>query len=235
MYSLRVRKESRRFAPIREILQPMAPDLVFPAEKAKQLRDDPIRRYNLAVRYLPLPGAFREAAKALRAQIRERRRNDEPHEDLLTDLHRLACVQALVFSQGGEDDERLRHLFHEALPRSLWRSTAFPYEEVGTAGLDLLKKTDRKWMEQAWGKPHSSAELRAVAPNLWQRLLEHDREVGKRAKVERERRIARQMSGRTRGQMQDQQGCLAAILAFGGLLIVLLMIPIVLADQLFSG
>lgn len=52
----------------------------FWADAIKDTYDDPRRRLEMATRNLPLPAAFREAAIALRAIIRNRRKLAKPFE-----------------------------------------------------------------------------------------------------------------------------------------------------------
>ena len=50
---------------------------VFWADKIKEFRGEPVKRLAMALENLPLPAAFREAAIALRALIRAKRKAKE--------------------------------------------------------------------------------------------------------------------------------------------------------------
>ena len=50
-------------------------DETFWADKIKEFRGEPAKRLAMAMDNLPLPAAFREAAIALRAMIRPKRKN----------------------------------------------------------------------------------------------------------------------------------------------------------------
>src|SRR4051812_2486932 len=61
----------------------------FWADAIKDTYDDPGRRLAMAKRNLPLPAAFREAAIALRAIIRAKRKTGAAFEAELAELHGL--------------------------------------------------------------------------------------------------------------------------------------------------
>src|SRR5687767_10173567 len=66
----------------------------FWADRIKAFRGDAPRRLELAMDHLPLPRAFSEAALALRAQIRAKRKTRESFQDDLSLLYWLAAIRS---------------------------------------------------------------------------------------------------------------------------------------------
>lgn len=190
-------------------------DLVFPAHEAKELRDRPRERYEFALRYLPLPAAFREAAKGLRAIVRERKREDEPFEEPLRKLYRLACVENLVMTPDPSRGVRGFHLT-ERLPSELWEYAEFPYEEIGFEKLELLGVRDRSRMAKKWGEPEIHRNVREVLPEVWERFVEHHEAAERREEEQFQKRIQEIQSGASSGS--GGSGCLVLLaVAAGGL------------------
>ena len=138
----------------------------FWADQIRRLRDDPGKRLAMALEHLPLPRAFKEAAVALRAIIRERRKSNEPFEQYLAWLYWLAAAYSFMdpFS------ERLREPGYnvmESVPGQVIRSLDFDYSNLGHQKLDLLNKTDRKWLVECWGEPDQHSTLNALHRNVW--------------------------------------------------------------------
>lgn len=177
-------------------------DLVFPMEKAKELRDDPEQRYRFALDYLPLPAAFREAAKGLRAMIRERKREEEPYEEPLRRLYRMACVRNLVMTE--------RVLSNERLPGELWQDAEFPYEAIGYEKLELLGTRDRQRMEKLWGEPEAHRDVGEIVPELRARFVQHSQAV--RARMDRELQKRREQIRQGSPSPSGQSGCLGSVL-----------------------
>ena len=67
---------------------------VFWADKIKKFRGEPTKRLKMALKNLPLPAAFREAAVATRALIREKRKQKKEYRDELALLYWLAAIDS---------------------------------------------------------------------------------------------------------------------------------------------
>jgi hypothetical protein len=140
----------------------VAPKTESWVEQIRQLREDPDERYRLACRHLPLKLAFREAAVALRALIREAGKDEQAVEVHLRALYRLAAIHALVYARIEDQDDRGDGA--DASLGNRWESIAqveVPYDQVGSASLPLLNKTDRFRMEGQWGAPETEQTPRA--------------------------------------------------------------------------
>ena len=137
------------------------PPGVFWADYIKTLKDSPEERLEIALNYLPLPAAFREAAVALRAQIRERRKQGAEYGELLTGLYTLAAWHSFLHATPSEESIAAPSWnVAEIIPEEVWRGLDLPYAELGHKELELLNQTDGKWLEEAWGEPkaHRSAQ-----------------------------------------------------------------------------
>lgn len=138
----------------------------FWADRIRQYRDDPGKRLRLAMDNLPLPRAFREAAVAIRFMIRSKRKVGENYEDELGLLYWLAAIESFML----EYAERLQEPgFNvvESMPGRLVRSLRIEYNDLGYEKLELLNKTDVKWLTTAWGQPRSHTTLNQAYRGLW--------------------------------------------------------------------
>ncbi len=122
----------------------------FWADAIKDTRDEPEQRLAMAIRNLPLPAAFREAAIALRAIIRAKRKATDLFEHRLAELHRLAAIQSLAWY----DDLDIAP-FSEVAALDLSPGV------IGWDLLPLLNMTDRKLMAETWPTParHATGEI----------------------------------------------------------------------------
>lgn len=128
----------------------------------KAVREDPEARFKLACGHLPQKQAFREAAVALRALIREHCDDRGAVERYLAVLYRFAGLEALVYSRSsdhGEDGDAADETLAQRWARMA--EVSIPYAEVGSASLSLLTRTDEKLMGQLWGEPEVTTTPRA--------------------------------------------------------------------------
>lgn len=140
----------------------------FWSDAIARLKDNPQARLEMARRHLPLPAAFQEAAVALRAIIRSRRSNKQDHETELKDLHRLAAIWSFYVPYA----PRLGQPGYNVLARipfAEFESMALTWEAIGYRELELLTKTDRKWMVEAWGEPENHAGVHRQYQPVWDR------------------------------------------------------------------
>ena len=138
----------------------------FWVDQIKNLRCDPEKRLTMALEHLPLPHAFKEAAVAVRAIIRERRKSKEAFEQYVTWLYWLAASRSFMVPYS----ERLREPGYnvmESVPGYVIRSLNFDYSTVGHEKLDLLNNTDRKWLVECWGEPEKHSTLNALHRDVW--------------------------------------------------------------------
>ena len=137
-------------------------------DAAKAASNDPTRRLEIATSSFPLPGAFRSAAVALRALIRERKRAEQPHLEELTALYE--CLVLDSFSM--DYSEALQEPGYNVLtsiPGAVVRGLEWTYEEIGFENLRLANKTDGKMLVDAWGVPNQHSTLLARHRPLWDR------------------------------------------------------------------
>lgn len=138
----------------------------FWADRIKALHGEPAKRLRLAIANLPLPAAFREAAVATRALIREKRKLKDGFEDELTLLYWLAAVNSFSIPYS----EALREPGYnvmESIPGKTIKTLPFTCRELGYEQLELLNKADVKWIEETWGKPTSHSTLHRMHIGIW--------------------------------------------------------------------
>ena len=138
----------------------------FWADRIKRYRGEPKKRLALALKHLPLPAAFREAAIAIRALVRVHRKARSPIDEELVLLYRLAAVSSFMLDYAPRLQEPGFNVV-EATPGRLVWSLPYTYSELGYRKLALLNKTDVKWLIEAWGEPESHTTLNAIHRSLW--------------------------------------------------------------------
>jgi hypothetical protein len=140
----------------------------FWADAIGKLTDDPRERLNLAMRHLPLPAAFREAAISLRANIRQHRKQKTDYRVALEELYRLAAIWSFYLPYA----PRLQQPGYNVMarvPYSEFESMSLTWETLGFEKLELLTKTDRDWMRGAWGEPQIQTTANNKYRDVWDR------------------------------------------------------------------
>lgn len=127
-------------------------------------KSDPIKRYEAALKGLPYPGAFREAALGLRALIREKAK--ESYEDELAALYKIAVWQSFSM-QRSERAQTPGFSILERIPGGLITELEYEYHTMGYEKLELVNKTDAKRMVELWGEPKSHSTLLEAYSGLW--------------------------------------------------------------------
>lgn len=159
----------------------------FWADKIKEYKDEPKKRLSLALNNLPLPAAFREAAIAVRALIRVKRRTNEEFENDLTLLYWLAAIRSFMLDYSPRLDQPGYNVI-ESIPAQRLRSIPYDYIYLGYEKLNLLNKTDVKWLNEVWGEPSSHKTLNNMHRELWDeyetKLINQRKEEDKRLQSE---------------------------------------------------
>lgn len=140
----------------------------FWADAIRKLINDPEERLKMAKRHLPAPAAFREAALALRAIIRECRKQKTDFSAALTDLYRLAAIWSFYIDYA----PRLKQPGYNVLARVPFKefeAMSLEWETLGWEKLDLLTKTDRNWMREAWGEAPTHTTAYDKYRDVWER------------------------------------------------------------------
>jgi hypothetical protein len=140
----------------------------FWADRIKTLRGEPDKRLRLAIENLPLPAAFREAAVATRALIREARKQGLTYEDQIALLYWLAAISSFGVSYS-EKLAQPGYNVVEAVPGKTLKGLSFTYAQLGYEKLDLLNKTDIKWLVECWGQPVSHSTLHEMHHDVWRK------------------------------------------------------------------
>lgn len=140
----------------------------FWADRIKTLHGEPAARLRLAIENLPLPSAFREAAIATRAIIREARKQSVPYEDQLTLLYWLAAISSFGVSYSERLDQPGYNVI-ETVPGKTLKGLSFSYTHLGYEKLDILNKTDIQWLIEYWGQPNSHSTLNEIHHDIWRK------------------------------------------------------------------
>lgn len=138
----------------------------FWADRIKKLRDEPVKRLQLAIENLPLPAAFREAAIAIRALIKEKIKLKQGYEEELALLYWLAAINSFSIPYS-EELQQPGYNVIESIPRKKLKELPFTYKELGYEELELLNKTDIKWLVEAWENPNKHSTLHKIYNNIW--------------------------------------------------------------------
>ena len=159
----------------------------FWADRIKQYRNEPGKRLEEAIAHIPLPAAFEHAAVALRAIIRSKRKLSEPYANELGLLYWIAAVNSFTLPYA----ERLKQPGYNviaSIPGERIRALSVDYRTLGYSKLNLLTKTDIKWLIATHGEPQSHATLNQLHRALWDeyenKLIEQERERTERFKQE---------------------------------------------------
>ena len=128
--------------------------------------NDAEARYEIAIRHLPLPGAFRQLILALRARIKVRRKNDLDTEELLAEMYHWAAIGSCPVPYNELAQEPGFNVM-EAMPYATLEALDLSWAKLGCHALLLLNKTDRAQMVQLWGEPDEHTTANALYHDLW--------------------------------------------------------------------
>lgn len=138
----------------------------FWADRAKDSRENPAERLRLGLENLPLPGAFKECAIAIRALIRAAKKVGQPIEGLLSLLYWLAAINSFAVPYS----KRLGAPGYIAMEMASGAEVAglpFTYNALGYEYLELLTITDVKTMVMTWGVPENHTTLHDMHKDFW--------------------------------------------------------------------
>lgn len=140
--------------------------MTFWADEIKGLRSEPAQRLRIALRNIPLPAAYREAMIAVRALIRQRKKEGAPFENMLSGLYWLAAMSSFGITYSERAREPGFNIL-QSIPKRTLLSFKFTYQDLGYERLPLLNKTDVKWIVDAWGEPGNHATLQDLHGPTW--------------------------------------------------------------------
>ena len=155
----------------------------FWADRIKQYRNEPKKRLRTAINNLPLPAAFREAAVATRTIVRSKRKSKENYNEELALLYWLGALESFMLPFAHRLKEPGYNVM-EAIPGGLFRSLPINYQQLGYDELQLLNKTDKKWLVESWGEPASHTTLNKIYWELWDK---YENKLIQRRQEEREK------------------------------------------------
>ncbi len=138
----------------------------FWADRIKNFRGEPLKRLSMALEKLPLPAAFCEAAVATRSLIKEKRKHKEDYEEELTFLYWLAVVRSFLLDYAPKLKMPGFNVV-ASMPGKLLKSLPFTYSKIGYKKLELLNKTDCKWLVETWGEAQVHSTLNKLHRIVW--------------------------------------------------------------------
>jgi hypothetical protein len=155
----------------------------FWADRIKQLRGEPIKRLEVALENMPLPASFREAAIATRALIRDKRKQKASYDEELALLYWLSAINSFSIPYSEVLKEPGYNVI-ESIPGKKLKGLPFSYKSLGYEKLELLNKTDIKWLTENWGEPDEHTTLHEMHNDVW---VEYELKLkGKRKQLEQE-------------------------------------------------
>lgn len=158
----------------------------FWADAIKNYRGEPAKRLSMAMENFPLPGAFKEAAIAIRGLIKEKKKNNESYSNELTMLYWVAAINSLSIPSSSYLQQPGFNVM-EAIPGSVINALQFSYYELGYEELKLLNKTDVKLIIKEWGEPKVHSTLNNIYSSLWH-------EYEKKVKANQEQKLKELLS-----------------------------------------
>lgn len=144
---------------------------IFWYDRCKKLRDNPRKRLLLSIKNLPLPAAFKESAIATRALIKEKRKNNEEQQEELELLYWLSAINSF-HKPYSHKAETPGYNIIKMITFDKIKILNFSYKNLGYKYLDLLNKTDIRWIVESWGEPENHTTLNDIHIQLWERYEE---------------------------------------------------------------
>lgn len=153
----------------------------FWADKVKRLKKEGMNEEVLRIcrKKIPFPAAFREIGIALRKLIREKRKQKQDYDDLLTELYHNAVFDGFFGVTAAQvfNDRKASSIAKRYMPKIDCSYDQIGYEKVGT-----LNVTDIKWIVEKWGEPSRHADPTKHNSSLYAELereleAEHKKEM----------------------------------------------------------
>ena len=145
-------------------------DDLFWVDEIRKEKNNPDNRLQIAFSNLPLPAAFREAAIALRAMIRkerkERKESSKKRVKKAKLLYWLAAINSLSIKYSSQCGTPGYNII-ESIPGEIIKSMKINYKKLGYEKLDLLNKTDIKWLKEILGEPDAHSTLNELQSDVW--------------------------------------------------------------------
>jgi len=170
---------------------------------------------------IPYPASFKEIAIAIRKDIRAKRKEGADTKILLSELHKWAVIENFFnhVDWGWITSDRTIH----STARSSIQGIKAPYKTVGYKELGLLKKTDIKWLIEAFGEPEQHTNAKEANPELYEQAIEKFRVAREKDEQEWQRESDRLFGSwdelRAAGRKRSKStGCLVIIVGAAGLL-----------------
>lgn len=147
------------------------PEGIFWADHIKTLKDNPKERLKYALKMKPLPAAFREAAIAYRALIKQSKKENTDHSKLLYDLYVLLAQESFLYEAPYIEEIKMPgYNVASSISKRTIYGLQMPYNEIGYEHL-RAQKTDVKWFVDAWGEPKKHQKVQEYHSDVWRDAL----------------------------------------------------------------
>jgi len=122
-----------------------------------------------ALKAIPSPYGYQEAAICFRKIISDKEKKSESVSVELDALYRFAQQHAFLYEE--MYDHRLGYSVHvivEQIPRDDLKSLTALYDDAGYKFMPLLKKSDIRRLVKEWGEPRTHASMKQLLMAKWQ-------------------------------------------------------------------
>ena len=142
------------------------PEGTFWADTIVHVKDDPMKRIELGLSFLPYPAAFSESCKGIRKLISERSRLKQNIDVELESLYQLAVIHSMLVPYS----EKLNvagYNVMEMIPGNLLFNLNFTYSDIGYEKIQLLGKSDITKLVTLYGQPKRHSTLNEMYRDIW--------------------------------------------------------------------
>lgn len=129
---------------------------------------DDNQKLELALKYIPLPQAFKQSAIALRSLIKSKKKDSAPYIDELYFLYWLASIKSFSVPYSQLLGEPGFNVLSRVSGCEIL-DLCISYDEIGYEHLDLLNKSDIKLLIENFGEPKNNNVLYNIHYDLWHR------------------------------------------------------------------
>lgn len=136
-------------------------------DRIKIVKDNPIKRIELGLSFLPYPGAFIETCKGLRRIISIKKTEKQSYDLELAALYEIAVIHSMSVPYSNKLKIPGFNVM-ELIPGNLLFNLDFKYEKIGYNKINLLGKNDITKLIKLYGNPKSHTTLNDEYYGIWE-------------------------------------------------------------------
>lgn len=104
--------------------------------------------------------------------IKIKKKEQQNYEKELTLLYKIAAIDSFLFATQYIQEIHLPAFnVVELIPKRVYESLKYDYQNLGYNSLPLLNQTDCKWLAELWGEPDKHTTLIALHQDVWDKYL----------------------------------------------------------------